>query len=287
MTTHSDHNPADTARPGAADSNARESTGLADTPITNPLDAATRTLVAEWFEQHATLLHADMAAGPPPDELADVGGDVEVWRRNLEEAVARLRSDGAHISKDTLVFETAADIRNLLEHAEDHRLTGAGAALDAALEAMLPQRRKLLDGLVEERKQDRGFHIIAVAGRGEPLALPTFAYTEGLSEHAKHPELVTVGVAPEVASWLLGGLAEEVTAGNRTLTAGETVGGVLHGGYDLRVTDAPDALVAQLPKAPANGVLQILLPDVGGRFPGDPDVDADFASGQQYPDHGT
>lgn len=150
---------------------------------------------------------------------------------------------------------------------------------------MLPQRRKLLDALVEERKQDRGFHIIVVGGRGEPLALPTFAYTEGLSERAGHPELATVGFAPEVAGAILGGLAEEVIAGQRRLTAGETVGGVLHGGYDLRVTDAPTALVAQVPMAPANGVLQILLPDVGGRFPGDPDVDADFARGQQYPDH--
>lgn len=258
---------------------------IKDTPISNPLDAATRRLVAEWFDRHATLLHADMAAGPPRDELADVGGDVDAWRANIEQAVARLRRAGAHIGQDTLVFETAADIRNLLEHAENHRLTGATAALEAAIAAVLPERRKLLDALVEERKRDRGFHIIAVGPRGEPLPLPSFAYTEGLSERAGHPELATVGVAPKVASWLLGGLAEEVIAGERRLTAGETVAGMLDGGYDLRTIEAPAALVAQLPKAPRNGVLQILLPDVGGRFPGDPDVDPEFAKGQQYPDH--
>jgi hypothetical protein len=258
---------------------------IRDTPITNPLDAATRTLVAEWFGGHAALLHSDMAAGPPQDELAKVGGDVNVWRQRIEEAVARLRRAGAHIGQDTLVFDTAADIRNLLEHAEDHRLTGATAALDQAIEAVLPKRRRLLDEVIEKRKRDRGFHIIAVGGRGEPLPLPPFAYTEGLSERARHPDLVTVGFAPEVAGFVLGALSEEVLAGERTLTASETVSGVLDGDYELRVTDAPEALAAQLPKAPQHRVLQILLPDVGGRFPGDPDVDAEFANGQQYPDH--
>jgi hypothetical protein len=256
MTEHDDTKPAGEKKPPA---------GLPDTPLPNPLDPPTRQLVAVWLTEMASVFAEDLAAGPSEEELAEHGIEREEWMRRTGGAIEDLRRDAALICEDQLRFSTAAGVRNVLQHAEQHALIGAGAALDAAANAVLPQRLAAFEGLVQQHKEEHGFHIQVVGGRGEPLPMPSFTYTEGLAERAGHPELVIVG-AYRVAAVLLNDIGKEVLDGTRTVAAGEDLAGLLSGDYKLRVAQCPPALVAQTHPDPEHptGVLQILLPDEHG-----------------------
>lgn len=264
----------------------RPAAGLPDTPIRNPLDAATRQLVATWLAEMAAGFTADLATGPSDAELAEFAIDQAEWIRRSHAAIADLRRDSALVDSDELQFSTAARLRDLLGHAERHALIGACAALDTAITAALPERRRALEELVKHHKETRGFHIHGVGGRGQPLPLPPFTYTDGLAARVAHPELVIVGVAGGVAGAILADLGSEIVRGERSLAPGEDLDGLVANALRLRVTACPPALLAQTHPDPEHmtGALQILLPDDRGRFPGDADVDAEFAAGQTYPD---
>ncbi len=260
--------------------------GLEDMPLENPLDAVTRGLVAHWLTVLADVFVEDLADGPTDAELSELEVDVAEWTRRNENAIKRLRSTARRITEDPVAFSVAGEARNLLQAAEDHRLRGAGAALDRAIAAALPARLDAYTELVERNKAQHGFHIQVVGGRGDPLPLPQFIYTEGLAERAGHPELVMVGVPTRVAAALLTDLATQILASERTLRAGEDLYGLVYGDYALRVIDCPAALVDQVQdRGQPVGVLQLVIPDRAGRFPGDHDVDAKFADAQQYPDY--
>lgn len=279
MTEHDATNPAPEGKPTG---------GLPDTLLPNPLDPPTRELVAAWLLEMSRIFAEDLAAGPTEDELTEHEIDRDEWMLRTGTAIEDLRRDAALIVKDELRFSTTANVRNLLQHAERHALIGAGAALDAAITAVMPQRLAAFHGLVEQNKEQHGFHIQVVGGREEPLPLPSFTYTEGLAERAEHPELVIVGISSRIAAVLLNDLGKEILDGKRALSAGEDLDGLLANDYKLRVAQCPPALVAQThpDSEHATGVLQILLPDERGRFPGETDVDPTFEAGQTYPENG-
>jgi hypothetical protein len=214
-----------------------------------------------------------------------MGVDAAELERRNEAAIERLRMTAQRIGEDPLAFSVATEARNILEVAEDHRLSAACAALETAITAALPARLAAYAKAVGQHKAQRGFHVQVVGGRGEPLPLPSFAYTDGLADHG-HPELVIVGMPIHVAAVLLEDLGAEVLEGKRTLHAGEDLDGLLIGDYKLRVIDCPGPLLDRVqPSDGPVGALQLLVPDRVGRFPGDLDVDAKFADAQQYPDY--
>jgi hypothetical protein len=213
--------------------------------------------------------------------------DAEEWQRRSRAMTARIDHAAAHITEDRVPFSAAAETRNLLMLAEHHILTGAGALLDRAIEAVLPQRLRAVSERVEHAKTERGFHVQYVIGRGDPLPVPPFAYTAGLLERSGAPELAIVGIAPDLASEILNDLGGEVVAGKRTVNAGEDIIGVISGGYALRIIECPPALLEQLHLSSDidRRAVQILVPDANGRFPGEPHVDPEYARLQHYPKH--
>jgi Domain of unknown function (DUF4262) len=261
--------------------------GLEDTPVSNPLTNAVRRRVARWLNLHADEFARGLAAGPDPAELAELQVDTAEWARRGQDATEHLRGLAEAITSDELPFSVAGAVRNLLDHAEQHELTGACAALHATLSAALPQRMHACDREIERMIAKHGFFIQVVGGQEEPLALPGFAYTRGLGENASHPELVMVGMPQHLVSFVLADLSTQILAGRRTLRPGDVIDDVLADGYTLRVSECPRHLTDQTrqdPEKPA-GALQILLPDKAGRFPGDPGVDPHYAHAQRYPEH--
>jgi len=261
---------------------------LEDTPLANPLTPAQRRRLARWARAGSLDLAARLAAGPAPAALATEQWDPADWMQTLRELMRDLDRFAETIQRDEVPYSVAAKVRNLLiKDAVDHDLRAAGAALDAVLTAALPQRRAAYFREVHRRSVERGFVIQFVGGRGEPLALPSFAYSRGLGATASHPELVMVGMAPEVVSFVLNELCSQIVAGARVVRPGDEIDGVLAEPYTLRVRECPEHLVAETYQDRENpaGALQVLLPDKAGRFPGDPDVDPDLEREQTYPTH--
>lgn len=107
---------------------------------------------------------------------------------------------------------------------------------------------------------------------------PTFTYTIGFQEHG-HPELIVVGLAPEVAHTMLYGLYERVKQGD-VFEDGQRDNGVLDD-YDVLFKAVPAdgrplnmaRNYYDLDELPA---LQVVWPDAQGLFPDEWGFDPKF-----------
>lgn len=144
--------------------------------------------------------------------------------------------------------------------------------LDGAQRAVVAQVGALVDA--------HGMAVISVEGDapGE-----SFAYTVGLSAH-DHPELVMMGIPPEVTHRLLNALGARVLRGEDLVPG--THEGLLANGYRLWVVPVPGdrtgeffALAQLWAQEPVRG-LQVVVPDAAGRFPHEDGVDPAYARAQ-------
>lgn len=108
-----------------------------------------------------------------------------------------------------------------------------------------------------------------------------FTYTTGL-QLKDVPELIMMAATPEVAHALLNDIAQKMVDG-RVPVDGEVWGDILANDYDVRFREVPieeTATFMTLTRLYGEGftVMQVLLPDVKNRFPGDEDCDEDFAA---------
>jgi Domain of unknown function (DUF4262) len=122
----------------------------------------------------------------------------------------------------------------------------------------------------------RGWAVQTVHGGA---SAPPFAYTVGLTNFDRHPELVIVGVDHETAAAILDELSRRVQAGER-LTAGQRLEGLDETEYPmvlLAVTDpASHLVVARRLLGEELTALQVVWPDPDGRFPWDAAHDPRF-----------
>lgn len=131
------------------------------------------------------------------------------------------------------------------------------------------------EAFIEQCVAEIGWSVEAIeAGRGEDE--PPFAYTVGLHKSFSHPELIVVGLPPDVAIGVLNGCGERVKEG-LPLPVAERIGGILEG-YDVTFRPVRDeeryrehvGYAIWFNKGTAFPLLQLLWPDKDGRFPGDP-----------------
>lgn len=141
-----------------------------------------------------------------------------------------------------------------------------------------------VDAWIDERIREFGYAQIS---HYDPTpGMPGLAFTIGLEQGRGVPELMCMGVDPEIASQLFSLVIEghdagvcDLTKDNRDLTG-------LIDGYALRLRPVSSALVQR-----ANAVrqdqrpdvavmLQVLLPDNSGAFPGDTGCDPQIAAAQ-------
>lgn len=100
---------------------------------------------------------------------------------------------------------------------------------------------------------------------------PAFAYTTGLTEFSR-PELLIYGLEPETACGLLN-RAAELLIDDATLLDHPRIDRVLRPPYRLAALPAVDTAeltVTRLLYGPDVPVVQLIWPDVGGRFPWQP-----------------
>jgi hypothetical protein len=131
---------------------------------------------------------------------------------------------------------------------------------------------------------EHGWAIQGVLPRADdPAPGPPFSYTVGLSgPQFGHPELVVFGLDPDTAQTILNDLGERVRGGQR-LHAGQRIGDLLQGGYEVELLAVEDSADERAPLSVANRLyghdgpvdaLQVVLPDQHYRFPWDSGFDA-------------
>ncbi|MCO4773721.1 MAG: DUF4262 domain-containing protein [Deltaproteobacteria bacterium] len=119
-------------------------------------------------------------------------------------------------------------------------------------------------------------HSTYIASAAEVPKKPSFAYTVGLYLNYGHPEMLLLGLPPEVATDVLDSI-QDLVAGGAVFAAGESSDDVLRK-FPVRFSAVPDAeRDARMPRATwfygahtdgAFPCLQVLWPAGNGRFPG-------------------
>ena len=123
--------------------------------------------------------------------------------------------------------------------------------------------------------EEHGWHVLKVLADSEG---PGFAYTVGLYHSFRHPELIVVGLPPEVAHNVLNIAGEAIRRGMRYSEAVQTSD--LFEDRACRFRRMPEG---QYPNylgwdlwfydGPAFPALQLIWPDQEGRWPWEPTVD--------------
>lgn len=126
-----------------------------------------------------------------------------------------------------------------------------------------------------------GWHATGVL---DAAGQPGYMYTTGLTATFRHPELVIVGLPPDAAVGVLAAAAGRIEEDGPLTPGGEY--DRIADGFTVRVRDVAPAF-CRLSFAVSNRfygrrvpVRQIVWPDPGGRFPGDPGCDPGMAAVQ-------
>lgn len=140
--------------------------------------------------------------------------------------------------------------------------------------------------IIRENIKRTGWHATAV-GHDPQSKSPSFIYTAGFQVSLSTPDIIMVGFDPNMCHQILSGLFQRLKAREISLPEGRgKLDGVLEG-YPVLFIPVCDEVIEQTARATTaiNGdeatvLYQMQLPDVKGRFPGDPDCDPAFALGQ-------
>ena len=116
---------------------------------------------------------------------------------------------------------------------------------------------------------------------------PAFAYSVGFERTFQCPEVVFVGFDPQLSQSLIAGIAASLRARELRLPPeGGRVSGVIQG-FDVMVAPVPEEIARNVARGAISfafpnriRLVQIILPDEKGNFPGDPECRPDLATGQ-------
>ena len=117
-------------------------------------------------------------------------------------------------------------------------------------------------------------------------ARPGFAFTVGLEHAHQTPELLAVGIAPQITAQLFAVCIAGHGNGTLDLASGNQCVSGLVQGCALGFRTAPPALVLKANAARPHrnqdirALVQVLIPDDAGNFPGDPACDPSVAIAQ-------
>lgn len=116
--------------------------------------------------------------------------------------------------------------------------------------------------------------------------VPGFAFTVGLEKSRRTPELICLGVAPDIAGQLFAACVDAHDRAACDLSAGaQTVTGLIED-YTFRFHRVAPALLVRTNAirpdraADTTAMLQLLIPDNAGYFPGDAGCDPRVAAAQ-------
>jgi hypothetical protein len=144
-------------------------------------------------------------------------------------------------------------------------------------------RHDAMEDLIAAGVDEHGWYVIKVDADDDG---PGFAYTIGLYRTFEHPELICVGLRPDVMHAMLEGCVELIRSGQR-LPVDTPFAGILDD-HDVRLREvhAKETCDQHLGYAiwfhggRAFPVLQLVWPDKQGVFPGEPDAHPGLATQQ-------
>lgn len=147
----------------------------------------------------------------------------------------------------------------------------------ARTDDLSPAERKLLDDVEAD-----GLHVVHVPATG---ALPARSHSVGMWENFEQPEVVVVGLPPEVAGELIELVADEADEGHRFLD-GTRHEGLLQD-YPVRFVAVPKGRYGECLAAACwayegddFAAVQLVWPDKQGRWPWDLEARQGFAETQ-------
>ena len=142
---------------------------------------------------------------------------------------------------------------------------------------------------IHEAIAEHGWAVEMIPAGDSPEE-PEFAYTIGLHRSFGHPELLLVGLPPEVSHEILNLCGDRVSAGE-SFVDGARVGEVLEGmDVQFREVCARASFEEYVGYAlwyygdESFRLMQLMWPDAEGRFPGEPGAEGDFARRQPCPE---
>lgn len=137
---------------------------------------------------------------------------------------------------------------------------------------------------VEQMIAENGYAQISM--HNPSFGLPGFAFTIGMEQSRQVPELICMGVAPDIAAQLFAICIEGHDSGVYDLAKGnQSVKGLVQG-YVLRFRPVAPAMVLKANtvrpyrREDISKMVQLLLPDNSGFFPGDLECDPGVATAQ-------
>jgi uncharacterized protein DUF4262 len=139
------------------------------------------------------------------------------------------------------------------------------------------------DRNVLERREDHGWFVMKIA---EDDRGPGFAYTFGLYEEFKHPELVLYGLDPGHMHRLLNDAGKRIKAGTRYYQDGDVIHDLLEGyrcafrSVNPRWYSKTCTWALWFYQQRSFPVLQLVWPDKNSRFPWDTGFDDSLRSKQ-------
>lgn len=181
--------------------------------------------------------------------------------------------------------EHTADLLSLVDCVAQPALKRPGRFRESCLSLLgPPDRRVAPPRLARAATRFRGGAVHGVFPRADdPAPDSPFAYTVGLSgPRFGHPEFAVFGMDPDTAQTILNDLRERIRGGQR-LHAGQRIGDLLQGSYEVELVLVDDTADERAPLSVANSLyghggtvdaLQVVLPDRHHRLPWDPGFDA-------------
>lgn len=146
----------------------------------------------------------------------------------------------------------------------------------------IPEARDDSDRKVIHDVNDHGWHVVNILPENQT---PGWAFTIGLEQSLKHPEIVVFGLDSKLAHPLLNDLGDAIRKG-QVYEPGREYAGLLEG---VQLTFRPVLPVWYRPflgtalwfnDGPSFSTLQLLWPDKGNRFPWQDGFDPDWSWAQ-------
>lgn len=190
--------------------------------------------------------------------------------------------EDAHVVGLVHMVERDPSLNDLADMCENHHATRAVVGEPW-------QQHDRTEGRIRDSVARIGWHVIAVRGRsGED---PEFAYTIGLFERFKHPELLMYGLPAETLHSVLNAIGRRIADGER-FEDGQRIADVLEEDLDLAVRAVRGRTTYREHFGYAlwfyGGdwfpAVQIVWPDPENRFPWDAGFDSTLTAMQPLPE---
>jgi hypothetical protein len=129
-----------------------------------------------------------------------------------------------------------------------------------------------MEDIIRHNVAEHACHVMVVEGDGDAQR---FAYSIGLTRTHKHPELVCFGLREEVLHWIINEISDRMASGEQ-FKDGDRVAGLIEG-YDCVLKRMQRGTYRQylgyalwFYQGDEFEALQIVWPDMQGRYPWDP-----------------